>query len=668
MRLLPDFERGQLLDKICAYTRSNTGFKVSQCDLHFQVISGETEGLYGWIATNYLLGGFDDAQIHEHGKGHHTYGFLDMGGASAQIAFAPNATEAEKHADDLKLVRFRNINGRPDEYKVFVTTWLEFGVHEARRRYVESLKEKYGSTQELPDPCLPKGLTVGIVEGNILAPEEVSGKEPYLAGTADFQECLRTTIPLLNKDKYCADPPCLLNGVHVPAIDFDVNHFVGVSEYWHTTHEIFEFAHKDKSYDWQTYQERVDEFCTKDWSEIATSVKAKQWGKKVTELTAAEVCFKASWLISVLHDGIGVPRVGLEPLPSGANGTKEVLSNAKAQGYTDAFQAVNQISGTEVSWTLGKMVLYASSEIEPLKTNSYPVGFGSNTNGVPDDFQQAGFYHPPRPNGTQYEEPSDVSSGDDSWRSTLFNGKTPRRVPGFLLFILILILAALLLCGKDRRSRFFHRFLPFFSPRRASRRGKGLFASKPFLSTTSTNSMLDAQQRQSLLESGSLADPGDFELGTIDTPNTEDDIYSDDSGSMRKGRTSHSGGTGWRTPRLRAFGGTPKIESSSFGSTSSSSSADNIHTHHSHHSEGSGSGSGLFIRTDSRESLRDSLIGGMNGVGGVVLEPQQRRSRSRRSSPSRNGLKGSGSGMGTGRVGRSPLVGSWGGGTLEEDE
>ena len=664
MRLLPDLERNQLLDRICAYTRSNTGFKVSKCDLHFQVIPGETEGLYGWIATNYLLGGFDDSENHEHGKGHHTYGFLDMGGASAQIAFAPNVTEAEKHADDLKLVRFRNVNGRPDEYKVFVTTWLEFGVHEARRRYLESLKEKYGSAQsELPDPCLPKGLTISTVEGNILAPKEVDGKEPHLVGTADFQECLRTTLPLLNKDKPCADAPCLLNGVHVPAIDFDVNHFVGVSEYWHTTHEIFEFAHKDKSYDWQTYQERVDDFCTKDWSEIAASVKAKEWGKKVTELTAAEVCFKASWLISMLHDGIGVPRVGLEPLPSGANGTKEVLSSAKAQGYTDAFQAVDKISGTEVSWTLGKMVLYASSEIEPLKTNSYPVGFGSNTVGVPDDFQHAGFYHPPRPNGTQYEEPSDsLSDDDDSWRSTLFDGKTPRRIPGFILFVLILLLAVLLVCGKDRRSRFIHKFFP----RRFSRRGRGgLFASKPFLSTTSTNTMLDAQQRQSLLESGSLADPNDFELGTVDTPNAEDDFYSDDSGSIRKGRTGSS--SGWRTPRLRNFGGTPKVDSSSFASTTSSSSADNAHSHshsHSHHSEGSGSGSGLF-RTYSRESLRDSLIGGMNGVGGVVLEPQQRRSRSRRSSPSRTALKGSGSGIG--RVGRSPLVGSWSGEIGEED-
>ena len=647
MRLLPDHQRKQLLDRICAYTRVNTGFKVTSCDKHIQVIPGETEGLYGWIATNYLLGGFDRPDKHVHGKGHHTYGFLDMGGASSQIAFAPNATEADKHANDLKLVRLRKINGNIDEYKVFVTTWLEFGVHEARRRCVEALLEKYGSGKgEVPDPCLPKGLTIS-TKGDILTPDRINGKEVHMVGTADFKECLRSTFPLLNKDKPCSDAPCLLNGVHVPSIDFDVNHFVGVSEYWHTTHEIFEFAHKDKSYDWKSYQERVEEFCTKDWLEIAEGVKAHEWGKKVTEMTTAEVCFKASWLINMLHEGIGVPRVGLENLPgSGDNTTSDLIDSAqkhKDTGYSDPFQAVNTIDDTEVSWTLGKMVLYAASEITPSKTSSLPVGFGPNKPGVPVDFQVAGIYHPPRPNSTA-EDPvdSNLSGSGESWRDTLFNGATPRRVPGFLLFMLILCIAVLLLCGKDRRSRFLKKIFPF-SSRRLGRKGRSLFITKPSFMSTSSLQSLHNEQRQSLLESGTLADPADFELGSVDnTPaigagfGGEEDLYSDDSGSMRKGRTA-----GWNTPRLRM--GTPKLESSFGGSSSSDGPRAGLTRGHSsrvglsgHDNSGSES-SGLFIRTDSRESLRD-------GLGGLVLEPQ-RRSRSRRTSPSRKG------------GGKSPLVG-----------
>ena len=573
MRLLSDNRRKRLLDTICSYTKSTTEYLITDCDLHFQVIPGETEGLYGWIAANYLLGGFDAPEEHDHGKNHHTYGFLDMGGASAQIAFAPNSTEVERHANDLKLLRFRKVNGDVDEYKVFVTTWLEFGVHEARRRYVEALQQQYdASHRELPDPCLPSGLKISS-KGDILTPDRVDGKVAHMIGTANFQECLRATFPLLNKNKPCEDSPCLLNGVHVPAIDFDVNHFVGVSEYWHTTHEIFEFGHKDKAYDWKTYQERVNEFCSSGWSDIQRDVKKQRWGKKVTESTTAEVCFKASWLINVLHEGIGIPRVGLEHMNNGHNGTKEVLHGVKHKGFTDPFQAVNKIDHKDVSWTLGKAVLYAASEVPPKRINTLPVGFGSNTPGIPSDFQFAGIDHVAKPinNATESE----------SWKDTLLHDKSPRRVPGLLLFMLIICIAVFLLCGKDRRSRFYQKVLPRQWTRRWGR-GGGIFSNKPYLPTSSN------EQRHHLLETG-LADPYEFELNSIDGA-LDEDLFSDDTSSIKKGQNS-----GLRTPRLR----TTKSELSfdtTFGLKSESSGVVG-------HNQGS---SGVFIRTDSRDSLSSS--------------------------------------------------------------
>ena len=88
--------------------------------------------------------------------------------------------------------------------------------------------------------------------------------------------------------------------------------------------------------------------------------------------------------MNILHDGIGIPRknIGHSTGP-GHNVTKET-------GFLDPFQAVNKIESTEVSWTLGKAVLYAASLIPPNKDNSLPVGFGSNVPGVPNDFQYPG--------------------------------------------------------------------------------------------------------------------------------------------------------------------------------------------------------------------------------------------------------------------------------------
>lgn len=524
MRILPQLKQKAVLEQVCNYARKTTDFQLPDCDLHIKVIPGETEGLYGWIAANYLLGGFDKPEEHDHGKGHHTYGFLDMGGASAQIAFAPNATEAEKHSNDLTLLRMRTVNGEPMEYKVFVTTWLGFGVNQARKRYVEALLQASPEAQELPDPCLPSGLNV-TTEGKPITPgsdEEVEEK-PHLLGTGNFPECLRQTYPLLDKDAPCPDQPCMLHGVHVPAIDFDVNHFVGVSEYWHTTHEVFEMSHKDKAYDFHTYQKRVKEFCSQDWEVIQEGIKEKKWGKKVDETTALEVCFKASWLISVLHDGIGVPRVGIEYMKGGHNGTKAVLGHAKEKGFLDPFQAVSKIDDVEVSWTLGKMVLYASSEIQA-PPEALAVGFGSNEPGIPPDFQYAG--------GKYVPLPGDLP-GDEDWHDTLFKD-SPRRIPGLLIFLLIVFVVLFMLCGRDRRKTMRHRVSNIFGRGSGSLKRRRGFGGKLF-------GLSNSPTYERVLESGECAN--EFELGEVDSDND----HSDSSEGSRVGRTS-----GWATPQIKA--------------------------------------------------------------------------------------------------------------------
>ncbi|KAF2083703.1 hypothetical protein K490DRAFT_19257, partial [Saccharata proteae CBS 121410] len=602
MRLLPEGQRRAVLDQVCAFARETTDFQLPDCDLHIQVIPGETEGLYGWIAANYLLGGFDKAGDHDHGQGHHTYGFLDMGGASAQIAFAPNATEAEKHANDLKLLRMRTVDGAPLEYKVFVTTWLGFGVNQARKRYIDALLEASPDAKELPDPCLPSGLEV-TVAGTPIEPgsEEEKGTKPHLLGTGQFQECVSRTFPLLEKDAPCADAPCLLNGMHVPAIDFDVNHFVGVSEYWHTTHEIFEMGHKDKAYDFKTYQERVDQFCSQPWTQILDGVNAHQWGKKVDTEKATEVCFKASWLINVLHDGIGVPRIGHEHMQPGHNGTKAVIDKAKEKGFLEPFQAINKIGETEVSWTLGKMLLYASSQIPPSTSSAdssaaLAVGFGTNSatlgSSIPPDFQYAGGV------AENLNTTTPSLDDDDDWHDVLAHA-SPRRIPGLILFLLILAIASYLLCGRSRRSAMNRKTRSFFgaAPKPGKRR-PGHKAGGFFGGTASPT-------YERVLEAGNTP-YSDLEMGAVGAsadghtdPYSSDSSASEDSNS-RVGKTS-----GWATPQLKVSGaGSGKLDSLTPG-------------YFDVPGVGLGLGgtpmdrAGLLSRTESRERLS-----GMSGVVG----------------------------------------------------
>lgn len=97
-------------------------------------------------------------------------------------------------------------------------------------------------------------------------------------------------------------------------------------------------GHKEKAYDLNTYQTKVSKFCSMKWENIRKGIKQHEWGKKVDEKTAVEVCFKASWIINILHEGIGVPRVGLEDNRVGSYiGTKDVLNKVKDKGFTDSF-------------------------------------------------------------------------------------------------------------------------------------------------------------------------------------------------------------------------------------------------------------------------------------------------------------------------------------------
>ncbi|KAJ6443120.1 nucleoside diphosphatase [Purpureocillium lavendulum] len=518
VRFLPKHQQADLLQGMCAYFRENTKFDLPDCNSHIQVISGETEGLYGWLAANYLLGGFDHPDQHAHGKGHHTYGFLDMGGASAQIAFAPNATEAARHANDLKLVRMRRVDGSSVEHRVFTATWLGFGANKARIRYVDTLKDNYAeSAQEIPDPCMPRGLRTTF-DG-----EPVTGTVTHkavLVGTGAFEECLRKTHPLLRKDAPCDDHPCLLNGQHVPAIDFDVNHFVGVSEYWHTTHGVF--GKENKAYDLSTYQHAVMDYCSRDWTAIESELDKRKKTPQQKTRDAQEACFKASWLINVLHEGIGIPRLSMEQMPSpGINATKEAAEKAKAKGFLNPFQPVDKIDGIEVSWTLGKMVLYAAGQIPDKNSAPLPVGFGSNVeSGTPPDFEHA---------GSVPLLPVSNSDGDDD-DLTMTPSKSTFSIMMFLIFLLVV---AYVLRKPDRRRRLLGVI------RRRRRSGSGRKPARGALSLAGKLFGRNTMAYERVMEEGEAAE---FELGGIDS---DDHEYSDSSEGSRSGK-SH----GLATPRL----------------------------------------------------------------------------------------------------------------------
>ncbi|XP_051574071.1 ectonucleoside triphosphate diphosphohydrolase 3-like isoform X2 [Myxocyprinus asiaticus] len=102
------------------------------------IISGQEEGLYGWITVNYLMGNFLEkdlwnAWVHPHGA--RTVGSLDLGGASTQIAFA--VTDDVRGEDIIKVSLYGY------EYNIYTHSFLCYGKNEAEKRVLAKLSKAY---------------------------------------------------------------------------------------------------------------------------------------------------------------------------------------------------------------------------------------------------------------------------------------------------------------------------------------------------------------------------------------------------------------------------------------------------------------------------------------------------------------------------------------------
>ncbi|KAI5962096.1 YND1 [Candida pseudojiufengensis] len=390
MRLLPKKTQNKILSETCSSIRRNTNFLLPNCDNFVQIIDGSTEGIYGWLGLNYLMGQFKNydskSSIHE------SIGFMDMGGASTQIAFVPSSEDQiKKHNNDLSKVLLRNINGQTQTWDVFVATWLGFGANEARRRFIQQLVNLALVNEELQgnlnDPCLPKGATLDY---------EYEGNTYKINGVGNYEMCIKSIYPLLMKSIPCDDEPCLFNGIHGPKLDFEKDKFVGISEYWYTANDIF---HSGGEYDYKGFNVKVKEYCESQWDNILQNSKNGDYSGLDPDKFLKDACFKASWVMNILHEGFELPRIGFE-----LNSDKE--QDQDSQNITNKhipFKSADSVEGEELSWTLGKILLFASSQIEPADNkNSLDIGIfpseisgksfvpgglikGGNSNSIDDD-------------------------------------------------------------------------------------------------------------------------------------------------------------------------------------------------------------------------------------------------------------------------------------------
>ncbi|GFO39511.1 ectonucleoside triphosphate diphosphohydrolase 3 [Plakobranchus ocellatus] len=203
------------------------------------VLSGEEEGVFAWIAANYLLGTF-----HDHRPDKDSVGILEMGGGSTQIAFIPH--------DPLLAEEFQiTVGGR--RYSLYVQSYLQFGLEAIRARVDQVLIDEQGGP-EIEHPCMLTGDSRTV---------EISGNfSVTMNGSGNPEECWRIYRNLVASapPEKCYLKPCAIGSVFQPSV-LGTN-FYATQAYKYPLRSVGAILN-DSTLDLFFLWDKAEDFCTK---------------------------------------------------------------------------------------------------------------------------------------------------------------------------------------------------------------------------------------------------------------------------------------------------------------------------------------------------------------------------------------------------------------------
>eukprot|EP00268_Persea_americana_P000526 TRINITY_DN10174_c0_g1_i1.p1 TRINITY_DN10174_c0_g1~~TRINITY_DN10174_c0_g1_i1.p1 ORF type:complete len:546 (+),score=96.18 TRINITY_DN10174_c0_g1_i1:205-1842(+) len=298
----------------CRRVLRSSGFMFR--DEWVSLISGEEQGLYSWVAANYALGtlGADPQE---------TTGIIELGGASAQVTFAPR----ELPTDFSKMIKFAGVT-----YHLYSRSMLQFGQDAAwelllKRHKSRVLTSSSSSSQEtVMDPCIPKGYNQSTSPNITLNRSEKQLRTTNSMG--NFSACRSVALSLLQKgqDK-CLRPPCTIVSSFMPVLQGKP---IVVDNFFYTS-EFFGVFPKASLLDIEAAGRH---YCEGDWANLNDEYHG------VDEMDLLRYCFSSAFTVAFLHDGLGISM------------------DDKRVGFA------NQMGSAPLDWTLGAFIKQAAEDPE----------------------------------------------------------------------------------------------------------------------------------------------------------------------------------------------------------------------------------------------------------------------------------------------------------------
>jgi hypothetical protein len=186
LRLLGEETQMQILDSVFL-TIESFPFRCKR--EWISVIDGQEEAVGAWLTVNYLIDKLSSPA--------QTVGVLDLGGASTQLSCSPVSSVASRDSDKVVSVPIGS-----SSVKVYVVSWLRYGLIEFRKRIDEavlSIGMSRGHTNGATHhPCFPQQHDMIV---------DVNGEEVQFHGTGNFDACSEAVASIMRTLDYSA-PPC----------------------------------------------------------------------------------------------------------------------------------------------------------------------------------------------------------------------------------------------------------------------------------------------------------------------------------------------------------------------------------------------------------------------------------------------------------------------------
>ncbi|KAG5394994.1 hypothetical protein IGI04_024957 [Brassica rapa subsp. trilocularis] len=251
--------------------------------------AGSDEGVYAWVVANFALGSLGGDPIK-------TTGIVELGGASAQVTFVSSEPMPSEFS---RTVSFGNVS-----YSLYSHSFLHFGQNAAHEKLWGSLVSRDRNSAVEPtlegkhaDPCAPKGYNLDTITQKHLSGflAEESKLASSFQAVGNYSLCRSAALSILQEgnDK-CSYQHCSIGSTFTPKLQ---GRFLATENFFYTS-KFFGLGEKSWLSNMISAGER---FCGEDWSKLRVK------DPSLEEEDLLRYCFSSAYIVSLLHDTLGVP-------------------------------------------------------------------------------------------------------------------------------------------------------------------------------------------------------------------------------------------------------------------------------------------------------------------------------------------------------------------------